>query len=158
MGTEDIYHYLKVNDNLVTAGQPTEPQLRSVADEQFTAVINLATIDPRYSLEDEAGLIKGLGMAYFHIPVVWEAPQEQDFLDFDEVMRKLKGQKILVHCAANFRVTAFYSLYAMKHLAWSASQAESFRSQIWQGSNYPIWDAFIQRMAEKILENPELGI
>jgi len=115
MSTQEIYHYLKVNDQLIAGGQPTPDQLKSAADEGFTRVINLATSSPRYSLEDETGLVRSLS-----------------------------------HCAANFRVTAFYGLYAMKHLGWSEAQADEFRASIWRGSEYLVWEQFITHMKAQI--------
>lgn len=150
MSTPEIYNYRKVGDQLITGGQPTEEQLKSAADEGVTTVINLATINPRYSLEDEEGLVRSLGMTYYHIPVDWENAQESDFEAFEAVVKQLAEEKTLIHCAANFRVTAFYSLYAMKHLGWSEAQADEFRASIWQGSNYPIWEGFITRMKANI--------
>ena len=152
MSTQDIYNYLKVNEQLVTAGQPTESQLQSAAEEGFSAVVNLATYDPRHSLKDEDGTVRALGMAYFHIPVEWERPLESDFAAFETVFNQLSGRKTLIHCAANFRVTAFYSLYALKNLGWTVSQAEQFRSAIWQGSNHPIWEEFIRKMVRDITQ------
>ena len=146
MSTQDIYNYRQVNDQISTGGQPTEEQLRAAAAEGFTTVINLATIDPRYSLADEAGLVQSLGMAYHHIPVEWENPQAGDFAAFENVMHQLSTGKTLIHCAANFRVSAFYSLYALKHLGWSKAQAAEFRAPIWAGSDYPIWEKFIDEI------------
>jgi protein tyrosine phosphatase (PTP) superfamily phosphohydrolase (DUF442 family) len=125
-------------------------QIKSAAQEGITAVINLATISPRYSLEDEAGLVEELGMVYYHIPVAWDNPQESDFASFEQVMKQLDGRKTLIHCAANFRVTAFYSLYAMKNLGWSEEQADSFRALTWQGSHNPVWEKFIGEMKTKL--------
>jgi protein tyrosine phosphatase (PTP) superfamily phosphohydrolase (DUF442 family) len=105
MATDDIYNYHKVNNYLVTGGQPTEAQLRDAAAEGFGAVVNFATEQPGRSLEET---------------------------------------RTLLHCAANFRVTAFYSLYAIKHLGWSEAQAETFRQSVWQGSDYPVWAQFIR--------------
>src|SRR6185436_18939081 len=82
MSTPAIYHSLKVDDQLLTGGQPTEEQLKSAEEEGFKTVINLATINPRYSLKDEAGLVQSLGMTYYHIPVEWEHPTESDFKAF----------------------------------------------------------------------------
>jgi protein tyrosine phosphatase (PTP) superfamily phosphohydrolase (DUF442 family) len=149
MSTEAIYNFRKVNERVSTGGQPTEDQLRSAAAEGFTVVINLATINPRYSLADEAGLVRSLGMAYHHIPVEWEHPQESDFDAFEGLFKKLSAEKTLIHCAANFRVTAFYSLYAMKNLGWSASRAEEFRNSIWAGSDEPVWEDFISGLTKK---------
>ncbi len=153
MSTKEIYHYRKVTDLICTGGQPTEDQLRSAAAEGFVTVINLATIEPGRSLNDEAGLVRSLGMAYYHIPVDWENPLASDFAAFEKVMQEHGTEKLLIHCAANFRVTAFYALYAMKHLGWTEAQAEQFRASIWAGSDYPIWDTFISKMKMKI-QNP----
>jgi protein tyrosine phosphatase (PTP) superfamily phosphohydrolase (DUF442 family) len=157
MSTAEIYNYIQVNDHLITGGQPTEDQLRSAAAEGFTAVINLATLEPGHSLEDEAGLVRSLGMAYYPIPVDWNHPKASDFEAFVGVMDQIlagempgkitpKTEKVLLHCAANFRVTAFYSLYAQKRLGWSEAQAEAFRAQIWQDSHYPAWEQFIAQI------------
>jgi len=150
MSTQAIYNYRKVDDQYITGGQPTEENLRSAADEGFQTVINLAPIDPRYSLEDEAGLVRSLGMLYHHIPVDWGNPTESDFAAFERVMQAQPGAKTLIHCAANFRGTAFYSLYAFKHLGWTAAQADAFRASIWQGSDYPVWETFIGHMQAQI--------
>ncbi len=150
MGTDSIYNYRKVSDLLITGGQPSEEQLKSAAQEGFQIVINLATVPSRNSLEDEAGLVKSLGMDYYHIPVDWENPTESDFTAFEKLMDSLPAVKTLLHCAANYRVTAFYSLYALKHLGWPASQAEAFRASIWQGSNYPAWEALVRRIQAQI--------
>ena len=146
MATQDIFNYIQVNETLSTGGQPTEDQIRSAATEGFTTVINLATFQPGESLEDEAGLVRSLGMAYYAIPVEWSSPQHSDFAAFEQVMQMLPPGKTLLHCAANFRVTAFYSLYALKHLGWSQAQAEAFRVQIWEGSDYPVWAQFIDEL------------
>ena len=150
MSTNDIYNYIPVNDQIITGGQPTADQLRSAAAEGFVTVINLATIDSSSSLQDESGLVRSLGMNYFHIPVVWGEPKDSDFAAFEGVMAQIPAGKTLIHCAANFRVTAFYSLYAQKHLGWSAAQAEAFRAAIWQGSDYPIWEEFIAQIRAEI--------
>jgi len=150
MSTNDIYNYRSVNDRISTGGQPTREQLRSAADEGFTTVVNLATGDARFSLDDEAELARTLGMAYHHIPVAWENPQESDFAAFEAVLQASPADKILIHCAANFRVTAFYSLYALKHLGWTEAQAGEFRASIWGGSDYPIWEKFIGDMKSKV--------
>ncbi len=146
MSTEDIFNYRRVNDQISTGGQPTEDQLRSAAAEGYATIVNLATLDPDRSLIDEAGLVSALGMRYHHIPVDWGNPQASDFAAFERVMQDHPEDKMLIHCAANFRVTAFYALYAMKHLGWTEAQADEFRASIWAGSHYPIWEKFISDM------------
>lgn len=140
-----MFNYVKVNDRLSTAGQPTEDQLRALAADGFTAIINLAPVNPPYTPADEAGLVQSLGMAYHYIPVQWNNPTDADFAAFEAAMQATAGDTLLIHCAANFRVTAFYLLYARKHLGWTKEQGEAFRAQIWAGSDYPIWEEFIAR-------------
>ena len=146
MSTSDIRNFRRVNADLITGGQPSEEQLRAVAAAGFTVVINLATINPRYSLPDEEGLVRSLGMAYYHIPVAWDNPTESDFAAFESVMGQLNGRRTLIHCAANFRVTAFYALYALKNLGWSESEADTFMASVWSGSDHPVWQRFIAHM------------
>jgi len=149
VSASDIYNFRKVSDDVITGGHPTADNLRDTAAEGFRAVVNLAPVDGR-SLPDEATFVQSLGMQYHHIPVVWNAPTADDFAAFEHVLGQLGDERVLIHCAANYRVTAFYSLYAQKHLGWSATRAAELRGSIWQGSDYPIWDAFIDEIEHSI--------
>ncbi len=150
MGTQAIYNYRKVDERHATGGQPTEEQLQGAAAEGYATIINLATIDPRYSLEDQGASTAALGMKYHHIAVPWERPSDADFAAFEQAMQAAGNDKTLIHCAANFRATAFYSLYAMKHLGWSRERAEEFRASIWRGSDFPVWEEFVRRTQSAI--------
>ncbi len=90
-------------------------------------------------------------MEYHHIPVDWERPTAADFHSFEAAMEANGSKRLLIHCAANYRVTTFFALYALKHLGWSEGQADEFRDTIWRGSNYPIWEDFYADMKR---ENP----
>ncbi len=150
MASQDIYNTIKISDDLITAGQPTADQIRALAQEGFSNVVNLATASSSRTLDGEDDLVRSLGMAYYHIPVEWADPKESDWAAFERIMLALPSGKTLIHCAANFRVTAFYSLYAQKHLGWTQAQAEQFRAPIWQGSSYPVWQEFIARIQAQI--------
>ncbi len=151
MSTGEISNLRQVDDGLITSGQPSEDQLRAVAAEGFDTVVNLAPHDAGNALADEPGLARSLGLTYHHVPVVFANPTEADFAAFEHVMAELPpGSRVLVHCAANFRVSAFYGLYAIKHLGWSVEQAEAFRAPIWEGSDYPVWEAFISSMQQRL--------
>ena len=140
-----IYNFRRVDDSLVTGGQPTEPQLQSVAESGFGTVINLALHDnPRYSLPDEAGLVGSLGLTYIHIPVQFDAPQQADLLAFFAAMEAHRDQKMLVHCAANKRVTAFLGLYRVIRRGWETEKAFALMSEIWQPD--AVWSSFIADM------------
>ena len=142
----------KVDEEIITGGQPTEAQLQAAVREGVRTIINLAPSDERSALPDEAGTVQALGMTYHYIPVDWENPTAQDFATFEQVMQARAAGKTLIHCAANFRVTAFFSLYARKHLGWSRAQAAAFRASVWDGSNEPVWASFIAGMNARIDE------
>ena len=150
MPIEDIYNYRPINNHIATAGQPTRGQLHFIVEEGFQAVISLTTYNSDHPLIDESEVVKSFGIAFYHIPVDWQNPKVSDFNEFETIMQQLVGQKIFIHCAANFRVTAFYGLYAMKHQGWTEAQADALRAPIWQGSDYPIWESFVQEMKTKL--------
>ena len=150
MSVDAIYHFVKIDERTLTSGQPTEEQLRAAAEQGVQVVINLATLDSESAFPDEAILVRSLGMAYHHIPVVWTKPAHEDFTAFLDVMRQVAGKVILIHCAANYRATAFYGLYAMAKLGWAAAQADALMDKVWQNDTYPVWHSFIQHIREQI--------
>jgi protein tyrosine phosphatase (PTP) superfamily phosphohydrolase (DUF442 family) len=150
---ENIYNYKKANEQIITAGQPSEEQLRAVAKAGFNAVINISTNDPRYALPDEEGLVRSLGLQYRYLPVVWDNPTPENFEQFATAMEQLAGQKTLVHCAANYRASAFYALYAMTKKDWSEAQVDDFIASLWQPHEHPQWLKFIDTIKQKIKEN-----
>lgn len=146
MGTEEIKNYYKVNDLLSLGGQPSEEQLRALARDGFKVVLNLATINPRYSLPNESASARAFGMIYYHLPVEWGNPTADDFESFEKIFRQFSNEKMFIHCASNFRASAFYALYALKHLGWSDAQANELMAPIWDGSSYPVWENFINAL------------
>jgi protein tyrosine phosphatase (PTP) superfamily phosphohydrolase (DUF442 family) len=145
----DIRNFLVIDERLATAGQPTEEQLRDVAADGFAAVVNLGLLDPKYCLPDEAGLVAALGMANRHIPVKFDAPTVDDIRAFVAAMDERAGVKTLVHCAANYRVTTFVSLYGELRLGWPRSRADEVARRVWAPNE--TWLAFIERCRTEVL-------
>ncbi len=142
MPLTDIKNFAQVGDALATGGQPSEAQLKEVASAGYQVVVNLALLDPKYCLSDEAGLVAALGMQYHHVPVVFTAPQPADFRRFVEVMDAHRAQKVFVHCAANFRVSAFVALYGEVRLDWPRDRADAHIRTFWEPNE--VWLAFIR--------------
>jgi glutathione S-transferase len=139
---EEIYNYRRASPRLATSGQPTEAQLAAIAAAGFEVVINLALHDdPRYSLADEPGTVRGLGMDYAHIPVKFAQPTQGDFTAFAAAMQQNRHRQVWVHCAANMRVTAFLGLYRVLHENWQEHEAFQLMHQLWQPDG--VWSAFI---------------
>jgi protein tyrosine phosphatase (PTP) superfamily phosphohydrolase (DUF442 family) len=144
----DIYNYLRIDERLASSGQPSEEELGAVAQDGTEVVINLALHDdPRYSLADEAGCVRALGMKYVHIPVQFDAPAEKDLDAFFDAMEDNRGRKTLVHCAANKRVTAFLGLYRAIREKQALDRAFAPMKEIWEPN--PVWAAFIETTLRK---------
>lgn len=144
----DIYNFHPIDEMLSTSGQPTDAQLRIVAAEGYKVIINLALHDePRYSLPDEKRLVEGLGMEYIHIPVQFDNPQEEELLIFFRTMEAQKHKKILVHCAANMRVSAFLGLYRLIKQGMDECEAFEPMRSVWIPDE--VWSSFISTMLAK---------
>lgn len=144
----DIYNYLPIDETLATSGQPSVDELGAIARDGVEVVINLALHDdPRYSLLDEPGAISALGMTYVHIPVLFDAPKENDLLAFFAAMDLHAGRKMLVHCAANKRVTSFLGLYRVMRQGFDRESAFAPMRDIWEPN--PVWAAFIAAILAK---------
>ena len=144
----DARNFRHVDDKLLTAGQPNEEQLADAAAQGCTVVINLALHnDPRYSLRDEAATVRHLGMDYVHIPVAFNAPVEENLVAFCDAMDVHAGEKVLVHCAANYRVTAFVGLYRAIRLQLPLEEAFEPMRSVWEPDG--VWESFIGDMLAK---------
>jgi len=141
-------NFRQVGESLLTAGQPNEAQLADAARQGVKVVINLALHDdPRYSLADEAGCVRALGMDYVHIPVQFNAPTAENLRAFIAAMGAHKGEKILVHCAANYRVTAFVGLYRVLCEDWAPDKAFEPMRSVWEPD--VVWKQFIANMLQR---------
>lgn len=141
-----IHHYYQVSERLSCSGQPTEAQLIDLANEGCQVIINLGLLGQSYSLPDEAATVSQLGIDYWHIPVIWEAPQPEDLKRFFEVMQQCKGKKVHVHCAANYRASTFVGLYLVAHEQLREEKLAPFLQEIWQPN--AIWESFIEEALE----------
>ena len=141
---EYIYNFLQLSENIATSGQPTDEQFTTIAQEGYEVVINLGLIGTKYALEDEAGLIRDLGIKYIQIPVVWEEPKRENFELFVSVMEENQGNKVFVHCAANMRVSVFMALYRILQLGWEHKLAFAEVYKIWEPND--TWKAFVKLM------------
>ena len=139
----NLYNFLTLSEDLFTGGMPTVDQLEDAARQGVQLVINLAPHDVIDALPNEEKLVTSLGMQYINIPVLWNTPTRDGLDRFMDVMDENKGKKILVHCQANFRATAFMALYRILRLGWNPEDATKGMDMIWDVEDYPIWKMFI---------------
>ncbi len=139
-----IYNYRQLGAGLAASGQPDEQELAAIAAAGYEIVLNIALHDdPAYSLPDEACTVRGLGMRYIHIPVLFDAPTRDDLLRFFDAMDANRERRVWVHCAANKRVSVFLGLYWHLRRGQPLAQAFALQRDIWQPD--PVWQAFIAR-------------
>lgn len=141
---EDIYNFLALSDTLFTGGMPKADQLQDAAQRGVELVINLAPHDVPNALPDETELVTSLGMQYVNIPVNWNTPTKDGLDRFIRVMDENKDKKLFVHCQANFRATAFVSMYRILRQGWKVDDAMEVMHQIWDEEDYPMWKLFIE--------------
>lgn len=137
----EIYNFKQVSDLLACAGQPREGQLQSIADNGYKVVINLGLADGKYALADEAASVAKLGLAYHHLPIIFDDPQLSELVDFIKLMNEHSHQKTLVHCAANYRASAFTGLYLFSADSLNQYEMQQFIEDVWQPDG--IWQQFI---------------
>jgi protein tyrosine phosphatase (PTP) superfamily phosphohydrolase (DUF442 family) len=143
MGIEDSYNFRRIHDRLTTSGLASAGQLRGLRGEGYDAVINLLPDTYEHAIPDEARIVADEGLDYVYIPVDFENPTHADFEAFAQALDARTDQKVHVHCAANYRVSAFYSLYALRNRLCTEGEASEFVQSVWDPAGYPVWAAFI---------------
>jgi protein tyrosine phosphatase (PTP) superfamily phosphohydrolase (DUF442 family) len=156
MDISEARNFRRVSGRLLTCGQPSEAQLASARAAGVQVVVNLALHDdPRYSLRDERGTVESLGMTYVHIPVRFGAPTEEDLLTFFAAMDEHHDDALLVHCGANYRVSAFVGLYDAIRLKRPRAEAFSLMNSVWMPD--AVWAHFIENMLSKHGDREKTG-
>ena len=148
---EEIRNFLPLSEKLFTGGMPNAEQLKDAAQQGVQVVINLALHDVPTALPEEEKLVSSLGMTYINIPVVWNNPTRENLNEFLDAMDAYSQEKVLVHCEANYRATAFPALYRILRLGWKPDDALGAMHQIWNEEKYPVWKRFI----EESIANPQ---
>jgi protein tyrosine phosphatase (PTP) superfamily phosphohydrolase (DUF442 family) len=163
---EDSYNYRMVSDRLTTSGVVGAKRLKALASQGYEAVVNLLPDASEHAIADERDIVESQRLEYIYIPVDFKAPRRSDFtrfsqaLDrlsekkihvsdftrFSQALDRLSEKKIHVHCAANYRVSAFYSLYAVSRGRWSPDQAREFIRSVWRPADHPGWSGFIDEL------------
>ena len=136
-----IYNFRRLSSALTTSGQPDEAQFAALRDAGVETVINLALSNSPRALPDEAATLAALGLRYIHIPVEFTAPADADFHAFATAMGGLDDKPVHVHCAANYRVSAFLYRYRTERLGWSAAQARPDLDAVWEPD--AVWQRFL---------------
>ena len=141
MSIEDIRNCIQVSENIASSGQPEEDEFRDIATAGYRVVVNLAMPNSDFAIQEEGNIVTALGMSYVHIPVPFEAPTAEHLRQFIKVMQVYSAQKVWVHCALNYRVSAF--LYQFQRLANGLPHGEAKKVMIETWKPDEVWQAFM---------------
>lgn len=141
---KDIFNFLYLNEKLSSSGMPTPGQVKEIAEAGKKVVINLATAKSEGAIPNEEELVTALGMNYIHIPVDWNNPTAENLSEFIAAMESHKDDDVFVHCQANYRATAFISLYRIQRLGWEKAEAYAIMNKIWNPEEFPVWEKFME--------------
>ncbi|RTR31737.1 protein tyrosine phosphatase family protein [Shewanella atlantica] len=140
--------------NVITAGLPSEAQFETLQQAGVDLVINLIPDGNSSGHEDEASMVKSAGMTYESISVDWKKPNVEDVERFFSIMNANRDKDILIHCAANYRASAFYYLYQATQLKQDSEQQKKQTLAPWGDlesslKEYPQWQLLIEQVKAK---------
>lgn len=149
------YHLL--TERVATSGQPTEAEIHAIADDGYTAVVNLATHDSENALVNEGSLVASLGLLYFNIPVPFEEPEARHLKLFAGLMDALADERVWVHCAVNARVSAFMYQYLILFRGVDGESATTPLLAKWRRRMDPVWAEFLELTREDVEASGQEG-
>jgi len=148
MSKTEIFNYVQFNEDIATSGQPLPDEFTFIAESGYKAVVNIAMHDSDDAVASEGNIVTSLGMSYFHIPVPFDAPTLEHLRLFIKIMECLKSEKVWVHCAANYRVSAFMYQYQMQVYGASSDEAKSSIFDYWHPNQ--TWNNIMDLSADEI--------
>lgn len=142
-----ITAWQRLTPGLSTSGFLTADDIPALAAIGIRSVINLALADHPRALADEADLLAAHGIAYAHIPVPFDAPDEHHFAAFCAALERAEPG-VHVHCIFNWRVSAFLCRYHRAVRGMPADAARALMAVQWDPAahdhpNAPVWARFI---------------
>ncbi len=146
---DDITAWQRIDARTTTSGKLVADDVARLARLGVRHVINLAMDDHAEALASEADLMEAAGIRYTHIPVPFDAPDEDHFDAFIAAY-EADGHPVHVHCIANMRVSAFFYRYHRDRAGMAEPDARMLMERIWSPDtgNHPTlapWAHFIAR-------------
>ena len=126
------YNFVQAAETIATSGVVPLEEFAVIAAAGYRCVVNLLPNDSQYAQAGEAETVRGLGMSYVHIPIDIDCPTMADYESFERAMDDARESCVWVHCAANWRVSAFVSLYGQARLGWSRERGDQLVRGLWE--------------------------
>lgn len=139
MAVADSRNYRSIDDHVATSGRVASDDLAGLRSEGFEVVVNLLPDQSPYALAGEREIVEAQGLEYVHVPVDFARPTVTDYEEFERVMDRIDGRRALIHCAANYRASAFYSCWAVRRGRWTREEADRLVGSLWNPAEHPGW-------------------
>ncbi|MCG8415394.1 MAG: protein tyrosine phosphatase family protein [Pseudomonadales bacterium] len=108
----EITNFRAPDGEVLASGQPTVSQLGIAARSGVKHVINLRTAQEQVDFNEE-DVVESLGMEYHSIPIAGGAGvTAENAASLQQLLDRLDGEPVLVHCASSNRVGALMALTA----------------------------------------------
>ena len=107
----NIRAFQRLDPRTTTSGRLRDEDLDTLAAMGVGHVINLALASHPESLADEADKLAARGIGYTHIPVPFDAPDDDHYRAFLAALDDAGEKPVHVHCIMNYRVSAFFYRY-----------------------------------------------
>ena len=139
---DDIRAWQRLGEDVTTSGRLEERDPARLAAIGVRHVINLALDNHPEALAEEAHRLAGQSIGYTHIPVPFDAPNEDHFAAFCAALDAAEAP-VHVHCIMNWRVSAFFYRYHLAHgmaepearalmeAQWSPDQSDNPAAAVW---------------------------
>ncbi len=112
---------MKIDENVTVGGQPTQEELKQLADDGFKTIVSLRTADEEdqpLSPSEEGDVVRKHGLEYVHFPVSKEdmGPELED--EFRQRLPTFKSPAF-IHCSSGKRAGAFVVMDKAVKEGWS---------------------------------------
>jgi protein tyrosine phosphatase (PTP) superfamily phosphohydrolase (DUF442 family) len=138
---------VEISPTLLTAGQPNAAALTTLAAHGFAADIYLAPLTVHDAVRDEPEIVRAQGLAFIHIPIAFNEPDEADFARFTEALAAFRGRKVLVHCQVNMRASSMVFLHRVIVDHEAPETAYEAVTKVWSPNG--TWRRFIVAMLRR---------
>jgi len=123
-----ILNFVSHDGHVYSAGQPSKEALKMLAESGIKHIINLRSPDEQ--TWDENDLVNGLGMTYHAMPIANAGEvNSENAAKLSDLLNRLKGEGVLVHCASSNRVGALIAISA--HLKGLKTEAAIDEGKRW---------------------------
>jgi protein tyrosine phosphatase (PTP) superfamily phosphohydrolase (DUF442 family) len=125
---QPIRNFLQVTPEFCTGGQPRVEHYAMLKSKGVKAVLNLRQ-PSEHRADEEKGLVEGLGMKYFNIPVVYATPTDAQADEFLKITDDPANRPMFVHCTAAIRVGGFWLIRRVVRdgMSWEAALEEAHK-------------------------------